>query len=60
MPHPTVARCLANTIECARKSAEADERLAALGAEDMERLAKSRETIAHSEHLLARLNLEWK
>jgi hypothetical protein len=38
----------------------ADGRLAASGAEDMERLATSREAIAYSENLLARLKREGK
>jgi hypothetical protein len=60
MLHPTAIRCLASTIEAARKSAEADDRLANSSAEDTERLANSREAIAHSEHLLARLNCDGK
>jgi len=55
MLHHIAVRCLAQTIEAARKSADADDRLAASGAADMERLAKSMEAVAHSEYLLARL-----
>jgi hypothetical protein len=55
MPHPIAVRCLANTIAAARKSREMDDRLAASDADDIDRLAKSREAVAESEHLLARL-----
>jgi hypothetical protein len=55
MPHPTAVRCVADTIEAARKSREMDDRLAALDADDMDRLARSRESVARSEQLLARL-----
>jgi hypothetical protein len=58
--HPVAGRCLNRTIEAARKSAEADDRLALSGTYDMNRLAKSREAIARSEHLLARLKVEGK
>jgi hypothetical protein len=60
MPHPIAVRCSANTIEAARKSREMDDRLAASGADDMDRLANSRAAIAESEHLLARLKREAK
>jgi hypothetical protein len=60
MYNATAVRCLARTIEAARTSREADGRLAASGTEDMDRLAKSREAIAHSEYLLARLKHEGK
>jgi hypothetical protein len=60
MPHPIAARCLALTINAARKSRERDDRLAASNAKDMDRLAKSREALAESEHLLARLRCEGK
>jgi hypothetical protein len=60
MPHPIAVRCLALTIDAARKSRERDDRLAASNANDMDRLAKSRETIAETEHLLARLRREGK
>jgi hypothetical protein len=60
MPHPIVVRCLANTIKAARKSREMDDRLAASDADDMDRLAKTREAVAHPEHLLARLKLDGK
>jgi hypothetical protein len=58
MPHPLAVRCLARTIEAARTSREADAQLAASGAEDMDRLAASREAIAESKQLLARLKRE--
>jgi hypothetical protein len=60
MPHPIAVRCLANTVEAVRKSREMDDRLAASDADDMDRLAKSREAVAHSEHLLARLKRDGK
>jgi uncharacterized ferredoxin-like protein len=60
MPHPVAVRCLAQTIEAARKSTEADDRLAALGAEDMQMLASTREAVAESKHLLARLKRDGK
>jgi hypothetical protein len=60
MPHPTAVLCLAKTIEAARESRKRGDRLAASGANDMDRLAKSREVIAESEHLLARLKLNGK
>jgi hypothetical protein len=60
MPHPIAVRCLANTIAAARKSREMDDRLAASDADDIDRLAKSREAVAESEHLLARLKRDGK
>jgi hypothetical protein len=48
MPHPIAVHCAAGTIDAALKSADADDRLAASGADDMERLAKSREAVARS------------
>jgi hypothetical protein len=60
MPHPIAIRCVAQTTEVARKSRERDDRLAASGTEDMDRLAKSRQAIAESEHLLGRLRRDGK
>jgi hypothetical protein len=60
MPHPIAVRCLANTIEAARKSREMDDRLAASDTDDMDRIANSRKAIAYSEHLLAKLKHEGK
>jgi hypothetical protein len=60
MPHPIAVSCLANTIRAARKSRAMDDRLAASSANDIETLAKSREAIAESEHLLARLKRDGK
>lgn len=60
MPHPIVVYCAALTIDAALKSAAVDDRLAASGAEDMELLATSREAIAYSENLLARLKRQGK
>jgi hypothetical protein len=60
MPHPVVILCSAQTIEATRKSIEADDHLAAAGAEDMERLASSREAVLYSQDLLAKLKRDGK
>src|SRR5262249_18538684 len=60
IPHPIAIRCLAHTIEAAQKSAEADDHLADSSAEDMERLASSREAVLYSQDLLAKLRRDNK
>jgi hypothetical protein len=60
MPHAIAVRCLSNTIEAARKSRERDDRFAASDAEDIERLASSREAVLYSQDLLARLKRDGK
>jgi hypothetical protein len=60
MSHPMTTHCLPQIIEAARKSREMDDRLAASDADDMDRVTKSREAVAESEHLLARLKRDGK
>ena len=55
MAHPTALTCAARTAECARKSLELDNRLAAWDRDLMELLSNSRDAIAHSRRILSEM-----
>jgi hypothetical protein len=53
--HPTALKCAVRTGECARKSLELDNRLAAFDRDLVKLLSSSRDAIRHSRQILSEM-----